>query len=299
MDSWALARSLLPEALSARLEKFPKAEEIRLRTGRPPSVICGGSERVIDRQTSDEQLLLRVMEKATGASLHAAAPSLRNGFINYRGIRIGVCGEAVFTGGTMSGLRSFSSLAIRVPHTLPSGCEELIEGLITPKPRNTLIVSPPGVGKTSFLRELIRQAASRGRRVAVIDERNELSASVSGNAQFDLGQGSDIMVGVPKTQAAIMLLRKSSAAVCAFLPPPTRGTPPISEKDRCTGRFCQAEFLKSLSPSAVRTGNASIQGKRCHDESDGLCPSSAFGADVPAPPAFSRKAKGGKRGVLP
>ena len=155
MDSWALARSLLPDALSDRLEPYPKAEEIRLRTGRPPSVILGGRERVIDWQTTDRQLLLRVMEKATGASLHAAAPSLRNGFINYRGIRIGVCGEAVFTGGTMSGLRGFSSLAIRVPHTLPSGCEELIEGLITPKPRNTLIVSPPGVGKTSFLRELM------------------------------------------------------------------------------------------------------------------------------------------------
>ena len=215
MDSWALARSLLPEALSARLEQYPKAEEIRLRTGKAPSVIIGGSERVIDRQTSDEQQLLRVMEKATGASLHAAAPSLRNGFINYRGIRIGVCGEAVFTGGTMSGLRGFSSLAIRVPHTLPSGCEELIEGLIAPKPRNTLIVSPPGIGKTSFLRELIRQAASRGWRVSVIDERNELSASVSGNPQFDLGQGSDIMVGVPKAQA-IMLLRGMNPEIVAM-----------------------------------------------------------------------------------
>ncbi len=216
MDSWALARSILPEALSARLEQFPKAEEIRLRTGRPPSVICGGRECVIDRQTSDRQQLLRVMEKATGASLHAAAPSLRNGFINYRGIRIGVCGEAVFTGGTMSGLRGFSSLAIRVPHTLPSGCEELIEGLIAPKPRNTLIISPPGVGKTSFLRELIRQAASRGWRVSVIDERNELSASVSGNPQFDLGQGSDIMIGVPKAQAAIMLLRGMNPEIVAM-----------------------------------------------------------------------------------
>jgi stage III sporulation protein AA len=216
MDSWALARSLLPDALSDRLEPYPKAEEIRLRTGRPPSVILGGRERVIDWQTTDRQLLLRVMEKATGASLHAAAPALRNGFINYRGIRIGVCGEAVFTGGTMSGLRGFSSLAIRVPHTLPSGCEELIEGLISPNPRNILIISPPGVGKTSFLRELIRQAASRAYRVSVIDERNELSASVSGTAQFDLGPGSDVMVGVPKAQAAIMLLRGMNPEIVAM-----------------------------------------------------------------------------------
>ena len=60
MDSWALARSLLPDALSDRLEPYPKAEEIRLRTGRPPSVILGGRERVIDWQTTDRQLLLEL-----------------------------------------------------------------------------------------------------------------------------------------------------------------------------------------------------------------------------------------------
>ena len=144
--------------------------------------------------------------KGNGASLYAAAPSLKNGFISYQGLRIGVCGEAVYSQERLSGLRSFSSLAIRVPHAALTGCETLLDGLLRPRPVSTLIASPPGGGKTSLLRELIRRV-SGAYRVSVIDDRNELSASFSGRPRFDLGPGSDILVNVPKAQAAVMLLR--------------------------------------------------------------------------------------------
>ena len=216
MDLWTTATGLFPDDLSSGLGQYPEAEEIRLRVGRRPSVVIGGTESIIDRDPVDQKLLLCILEKATGASLHAAAPALRNGYINYRGIRIGVCGEAVYAGGTLNGLRGYSSLAIRVPHTLPHGCEQLIGALLSPKLRNVLIISSPGIGKTSFLRELIRQAASHGLRVSVIDERNELSASFSGRAQFDLGQGSDILTGVSKAQGAGMLLRGMNPQIIAM-----------------------------------------------------------------------------------
>ena len=83
-------------------------------------------------------------------------------------------------------------------------------------PVSTLIVSPPGGGKTSLLRELIRRASSVPLRVSVIDDRNELSASIAGRTQFDLGPSSDVLVGVPKVQAAGMLLRGMNPQIVAM-----------------------------------------------------------------------------------
>ena len=216
MDTWDTARSLLPGPFSGALARYPGAEEIRLRLGRAPGVVVGGRELQLCEERVTQDTLLHVLEKATGASLHAAAPALRGGYVSYRGLRIGVCGEAVYNGDKLNGLRSFGSLAIRIAHAELSECGPLIESLLRPQPQSVLIAAPPGVGKTSFLRELIRRAASLPLRVAVIDERNELSASVSGNPQFDLGQGSDVMVGVPKARAAMMLLRGMNPQIVAM-----------------------------------------------------------------------------------
>ena len=215
MDAWTVTKSLLPEACAAALEAYPDVEELRLRRGRQPAVVIAGREQTVNAPKVGRETLLHVLEKATGASLHAAAPALRAGYIACRGLRIGVCGEAVYNGETMTGLRSFSSLVIRIPHDCAADCAPLIERLLRPVPTSILIAAPPGVGKTSFLRELIR-AAARSMRVAVIDERNELSATFSGEAQFDLGQESDILIGVPKSKAAMMLIRGMNPQVVAM-----------------------------------------------------------------------------------
>ena len=206
MDAWSTAQSLLPETLVNAVRQVPAAEEIRLRLGKPPAVVISGREQRLAGGTVTQQELLHILEKATGASLYAAAPSLKNGFVSYRGLRIGVCGEAVYTRGQLSGLRGFSSLAVRVPHEKPLGCEALLDGMLRAGPESTLIVSPPGGGKTSLLRELIRRASAKNLRVSVIDDRK----------QFDLGPGADVLVGVPKAQAAGMLLRGMNPQIIAM-----------------------------------------------------------------------------------
>ena len=216
MDAWTTAKSLLPEELLTAVEQFTAAEEIRLRIAQPPAIVIMGREKRLSKPMVTQKHLLHILEKATGASLYAAAPSLKNGFIGYRGLRIGVCGEAVYTQEHLNGLRGFSSLAIRIPHASLTGCNTLLDGLLRPEPVSTLIASPPGLGKTSLLRELIRRAAAENYRVSVIDDRNELSASISGRPQFDLGQGSDVFVGIPKAQAAVMLLRGMNPQIIAM-----------------------------------------------------------------------------------
>ena len=216
MEAWKIVLSLLPEKLAKAVMSYPMTEELRLRLGKAPGLVFAGKEQSLPEPDVSRDDLQRILEKATGASLHAAVSALSAGYIAYNGLRIGVCGEAVYIGERLSGLRNISSLSIRIPHAVADECGSFIDSLLWPRPESTLICAPPGVGKTSFLRELIRRSSELPLRVAVIDERNELSASFAGVAQYDLGQGSDVVIGIQKKQAAMMLLRGMNPQIIAM-----------------------------------------------------------------------------------
>lgn len=216
MNAWTRAVSLLPESFQNDLAAQRDGEELRLRIGRTPRVLTAGKERSFSNRIVTSEALQRVLEKATGASLHAVTDALREGYISCRGLRIGVCGVASAKGGGFEGFRAVSSLAIRVPHEQRGICEALWPRLFPSGYQNTLIVSPPGFGKTTFLREMIRCLSEEGRRVAVVDERNELSASDGEGTQFDLGPCSDVLVGISKQRACPMLLRGMNPQILAM-----------------------------------------------------------------------------------
>lgn len=214
MDSFKTACELLPARLRELLcsSGRTQAEEIRLRTGRQLSLVLNGREFEAGGDKLRREELMQVLEKATGASLHSAAPAMVNGYISYKGLRIGLCGEAAISGGQLLGFREYSSLAIRLPRECRGICSGFIDRLTDGGMDNTLIISPPGVGKTTLLRELIRVISQRGIRVSVLDERCELSASGS----FDLGRCSDVLSGVPKELGTSMLLRGMNPQVIAM-----------------------------------------------------------------------------------
>lgn len=112
-------------------------------------------------------------------------------------------------------MRAISSLAIRIPHEI-RGCGQAVIDRLAASSGNVLILSPPGYGKTTFLRECIRQMSDAGQRVSVADERGELAAVYRGIPQFDLGKSSDVMSDVPKAQAVMMLLRAMNPQVIAM-----------------------------------------------------------------------------------
>ena len=168
---------LLPSKTAAALgERFKAAEEFRLRAGRYPSALIGGREEVIADKAVTCDDIACVLEKATNASLHSVWQDMSRGFISCGfGLRIGVCGTGVISSGKLTGLRDISSVSIRIPKQTTECGGEILKKLCTAKD-NVLIISPPGGGKTTFLRECIRVISSSGVRVAVCDERSELAA---------------------------------------------------------------------------------------------------------------------------
>ncbi len=217
MDKESLALGLLPERWRQEAQEHIRcAEEIRLRSDRRPTLLIRGAERPFSPETVKENDLLRILEKATGASLHAAQGALSEGYVNYRGIRLGVCGAAAMKTGETSVFHRVTSLAIRIPRERKGICAELIDGLLEEGYENTLVIGRPGAGKTTLLRELIRRLSDAGYRVGVADERNELSALDGEGATFDLGRCSDVLSGLPKGKAALMLLRGMNPGIIAM-----------------------------------------------------------------------------------
>ena len=215
----SLAAALLPPDLRSAAERLPArerraCEELRLRVGHPPTARLPEGERPLSGAPVTPRTLAAVLERATGASMHAVADELRRGFVCAPGgVRVGVCATAVCPRGGVETLRDVSSLCIRVARPVPGAGREVLPAL---RGKSVLVLSAPGGGKTTFLRELVRVSAEAGARVAVADERGELAGMRGGVPGFDVGPRTDVLTGAPKAEAALMLLRTMSPEIVAM-----------------------------------------------------------------------------------
>lgn len=224
---WLEVTALLPPLLregARRLDepRQARAEELRLRAGRPmAAVFPHGEEYIPGAPAVTPSDLELVLEIATRASIHTAQAQISSGFFTVRGgHRIGICGSGVTENGQIRNLRSISSLAIRVAREVPGAARPVLDKLWQERRfQSTLVVSPPGGGKTTLLRDLIRRISDGdgcpALRVGVADERGELAAMREGEAQFDVGSRTDVMDACPKEKGLLMLLRGMNPQVLA------------------------------------------------------------------------------------
>ena len=215
------AAALLPPDIRASALAMPEgeadaAEEFRLRAGRRPTVLLPEGERPLARRAVSPAELESVLEAATGASAHTALEAVQAGFASARGgVRLGLAGTASESGGKVLAIRRLGSVALRIPHEA-IGCADVIFPELTAQGfKDTLIISPPGGGKTTLLRELVRKLAS-SLRVSLIDERGEVAAAASGTPEFDVGERTDVLTGADKRSGVDMLLRAMNPQVLAM-----------------------------------------------------------------------------------
>lgn len=221
MDGFLAASALLPgpirrAALALDGDSRRACEQLRLRRGRAPTALLEGGEYVLRATPVTEDDLRAVLEAATGSSLHAAAQQLRCGFVSAPGgVRVGVCGTAVPGPDGIEGVRQVSSLALRVPRAVTGCADGIWDRLNEGGFASTLIVSPPGGGKTTLLRELIRRLSLSGYRVAAADERGEIADAWEGEPAFDVGPHTDVFTGAPKAQSVCLLVRAMDPQIVA------------------------------------------------------------------------------------
>lgn len=209
MDYVKAAFDLLPTGFALRdaYNFTSKPEELRLRSGEHLTALSAGKERIISDCVVHEADLSAVLERATGASLHSYMDELACGYISFKGLRIGVCGVAAVKNGEIAAFKRLTSLNIRIPAEFTGDMEKAYRELSREKGASVLVISPPGGGKTTALREIIRCKSNEGYRVSVVDERGEISGGVTDGMGFDLGRRSDVMINADKRRAAIMMLR--------------------------------------------------------------------------------------------
>ncbi len=223
MKSYIMASSLLPEKLwrAAFLineDERIEAEEFRLRLGRPFSIVVRGQQKDIYSGgkavtvTADD--IEAVITSATDHSYHSWEEQISRGFITAKGgFRIGLCGH-IGMGERGRVLRDITSVNIRVSRQIVGVGEQLAQRLMKNGFKDTLIISPPGVGKTTLLRDMCR-VLSYHYRLSVADCRCEIGGSLMGENAFDLGK-SDVMCGGNKSHVINMLIRSMSPEIIAL-----------------------------------------------------------------------------------
>ncbi|MCD8012987.1 MAG: stage III sporulation protein AA [Lachnospiraceae bacterium] len=227
-----LAEPLAHLLLESGLD-FEQLQELRLRAGQPVILVCQGHEWTLcrpgkrSREVSDGyrvsgEDLNRTLEVLSGFSLYAYDEEIRQGFFTIPGgHRVGVAGHAVMDEKGVRCVRSISFLNIRLSHQR-KGCADALMPFLYQDGEvcHTLIISPPGGGKTTLLRDIIRQISDggsfgMGRTVGVADERSEIAGAYLGVPQNDIGMRTDVMDGCAKAEGMMMLLRSMSPEVIA------------------------------------------------------------------------------------
>ena len=196
-QAWETLQPILPKGLLKELNEdtMTGLQELRLREGAVPELNYGRNPKYLTRKATREDLAFLI----NAASRYSPwqAETMAKGYLTASGgHRIGICGEALYHGGKMQGIRNPDSVCIRIARDI-CGIGTSFAGI----KKSILILGQPGSGKTTLLRDIAR-TVSETDTVAVVDEREELFP-----LDFNRGKRMDVLRLCPKQIGVEMLLR--------------------------------------------------------------------------------------------
>ena len=183
---------------------FGYLNEIRIRVDKPIAVFVKGQAYYLGNNglvTSEEnaiiatkQMVEDIIFRASEFSVYSINEELKKGFIVLKGgERLGIAGTLVCEKGEIKTLNNFTSINIRIPHEIKNCSLDAFSFLVGEDGvKNTLIISPPGGGKTTFIRDFVNQLSIRNLsfNVLIIDERGEIAGD---NGELNVGKFSDVI----------------------------------------------------------------------------------------------------------
>ena len=210
--AWQGLLSVLPHWMRQDVDRRGKTtlQELRLRLNKMPILICADGVTELERPVAAEDLHF-VINTASRYSPWASATAAKGYITAAGGHRIGLCGQAVMSNGIMTGVREPNSLCIRIARDFPGMCDR-VNGINN----SVLIIGKPGSGKTTFLRDLIRQKGQKGNyHISVVDEREEIFPCWQDRHCFDTGKNIDILSGCSKEDGINAVLRSMGPDIIA------------------------------------------------------------------------------------
>ncbi len=210
------------ENISISISEF--IEEIRIRLGRQIILKIGQEVMIIEHIINKDEIN-EIFERICENSIYSYKKEICEGFITIKGgHRVGITGTAVIEE-EIKNINYISSLNFRIAREKKDSSNEFIKHIINLKENNiynTLIISPPGCGKTTILRDIIRNVSNGIKEinftpkvVGLVDERGEIAATYKGVPQNDIGLMTDVMTNFPKSIGMKMLIRSMSPQIIA------------------------------------------------------------------------------------